>query len=137
MLQPAKEERKERKKWVKATQMFGEEGPGVTLNGRGPPVAKKIDGEGKACCVFHSSSSGSPCSKALPGQGAHLGLGGVWDSSLGGLGILGWDSGFIHHLTSTDEPGWKLELGACLVGDWGPGLSEVLLRALWGPSLGT
>lgn len=77
MLQPAKEERKERKKWVRAAQTSGEEEPGVTLNGRGLPVANKVDGGGKSFVSFTVPLPGSPFSKALPGQGAHLGLGGV------------------------------------------------------------
>lgn len=54
----------------------------------GPAVTGKTGGEeargARACVTFHSSS-GFPFSKALPGQGAHLGLGGMGDSSLGRL----------------------------------------------------
>lgn len=77
---------------------------------------------GKPVVSFTVHLPGTPFSKALPGQGAHLGLREVWDSRLGGVGILGWDSGFIHQLTSTDEASWRLELGTCLVRDCGPGL---------------
>lgn len=40
------------------------------------------------------------------------------------MGTLGWDSGFIHHVASTDELGWRLELGLCLMGDGGLELSR-------------
>lgn len=54
-------------------------------------VTSETDGEedhgARVRSTFHSSSSGgSPFSKTLPGQAAHLGLGGMGDSRRGQLG---------------------------------------------------